>query len=144
MITPGSPIRIALAGGSHALNLPPEIATQQSVDAIVAQMLESCRQSLLPDRRHAKTEMAAALERQPHAPVQPRIVVPLKRGLDRTEAAEYVGIGVTKFDQMVRDGRMPAPVHVDGRRVWDIKALDLAFDALTGHVAISTNPWDEP
>ena len=25
---------------------------------------------------------------------------------------------------------MPAPVKIDGRKVWDIRSLDFAFDAL--------------
>jgi predicted DNA-binding transcriptional regulator AlpA len=43
----------------------------------------------------------------------------------------YIGISVAKFDEMVADGRMPAPVRIDGRKIWDIRAIDLAFDALS-------------
>lgn len=53
-----------------------------------------------------------------------------RRGLSREEAAMYVGVGSTKFDAMVLDGRMPKPKRVDGRKVWDVRTLDLAFDAL--------------
>lgn len=53
-----------------------------------------------------------------------------KRGLSRTQAAAYIGIGATKFDQLVADGRMPGPKRIDGRVIWDIQALDLAFEAL--------------
>lgn len=52
------------------------------------------------------------------------------RGLSRTEAAAYVGIGATLFDRMVVDGRMPKPKKIDGRKVWDIRKLDAAFDKL--------------
>lgn len=52
------------------------------------------------------------------------------RGLSREEAAAYVGVGATKFDQMVEDGRMPSPKRIDGRRVWDRLRLDSAFAAL--------------
>lgn len=52
------------------------------------------------------------------------------RGLSREEAARYVGIGPSKFDEMVRDGRMPKPKRVDARTVWDRIALDIAFTAL--------------
>ena len=41
------------------------------------------------------------------------------RGLSRGQAAEYIGVGVTKFDEMVDDGRMPRPKRIDGRLVWD-------------------------
>jgi excisionase family DNA binding protein len=52
------------------------------------------------------------------------------RGLSRVQAAEYVGVGVTKFDEMVDDGRMPRPKRIDGRHVWDRIKLDEAFAAL--------------
>jgi predicted DNA-binding transcriptional regulator AlpA len=52
------------------------------------------------------------------------------RGLGRAEAARYIGIGTTKFDELVSDGRMPRPVVIDGRRVWDRIALDAAFTDL--------------
>lgn len=52
------------------------------------------------------------------------------RGLSREEATAYVGVGSTKFDQMVTDGRMPRPKRIDGRRVWDRLRLDSAFAAL--------------
>lgn len=53
-----------------------------------------------------------------------------RRGLSREEAAMYVGIGATKFDELVDDGRMPKPKRVDGRKVWDVRKLDMAFEAL--------------
>lgn len=52
------------------------------------------------------------------------------RGLSRTEAAAYIGVSPTLFDEMVRDGRMPRPKQVNARTVWDRKRVDLAFDAL--------------
>lgn len=51
-------------------------------------------------------------------------------GLSRAEAAEYVGVGVTKFDELVNDGRMPRPKQIDGRRVWSRPRLDKAFAEL--------------
>lgn len=41
------------------------------------------------------------------------------RGMRRETAAWYVGVGTTKFDEMVSDGRMPKPKRVDGIVVWD-------------------------
>lgn len=52
------------------------------------------------------------------------------RGLSREEAARYVGVGATKFDEMVNDRRMPRPKRVDGRVVWDRISLDAAFSDL--------------
>ena len=63
------------------------------------------------------------------------------RGLCREAAAEYVGVGTTKFDEMVRDGRMPKPRQIDARRIWDRNALDAAFEALPTEA--EGNPWDE-
>lgn len=62
------------------------------------------------------------------------------RGLSRVQAAEYVGIGVTKFDEMVRDRRMPSPKRIDGRTVWDRVQLDAAFAALPSD---ETHPFDD-
>ena len=53
-----------------------------------------------------------------------------RRGYRRDEAALYVGIGGTKFDDWVKRGLMPKPKRVDGLVVWDRIALDRAFDAL--------------
>jgi len=63
------------------------------------------------------------------------------RGLSRAQAAEYVGVGVTKFDEMVGDGRMPRPKRIDGRNVWDRIKLDEAF-ALLDDAAGSKSEWD--
>lgn len=52
------------------------------------------------------------------------------RGLSRVQSAEYIGVGTTKFDQMVADERMPKPKKVDGRLIWDRLQLDIAFAAL--------------
>lgn len=52
------------------------------------------------------------------------------RGMSREEAARYVGVGTTKFDEMVADRRMPKPKRIDGRVVWDRIALDVAFTDL--------------
>lgn len=62
------------------------------------------------------------------------------RGLSREEAARYIGIGTTKFDEMVGDGRMPRPKRIDGRKVWDRFALDAAFADLPEEG--TKNPWD--
>ena len=63
------------------------------------------------------------------------------RGLSRVQASEYIGVSVTKFDQMVDDGRMPRPKRIDGRLVWDRVKLDAAFDALDDD-AEQKNEWD--
>ena len=62
-----------------------------------------------------------------------------RRGLSREEAAMYLGISASKFDELVRDGRMPSPKRIDGRKIWDVHQLDLAFDALP----VEPNSWDD-
>jgi excisionase family DNA binding protein len=52
------------------------------------------------------------------------------RGLSREEAAAYLGIGASLFDQLVKEGKMPAATAIKSRRVWDRLRLDVAFDAL--------------
>lgn len=49
------------------------------------------------------------------------------RGLSRDEAARYVGIGPTLFDELVQTGRMPRPLRVGKRAIWDRLKLDAAF-----------------
>jgi predicted DNA-binding transcriptional regulator AlpA len=63
------------------------------------------------------------------------------RGLRRAAAAAYIGTGCSKFDELVADGRMPKPKHVDGCVIWDRYELDQSFDALGN--SESVNPWDE-
>jgi len=57
------------------------------------------------------------------------------------QAAEYIDVSPTKFDEMVRDGRMPRPKRIDGRTVWDRKQLDIAFEALPTDSDGNSNPW---
>ncbi len=79
------------------------------------------------DRKPAKTDYCPAPER---------------RGLSRYQAAEYVGIGTSKFDLMVRDGRMLLPKRIDDRCVWDRRHIDRAFELLEGATVMEDNPWD--
>lgn len=70
--------------------------------------------------------------------VLPRSLPP--RGINRVQAAEYIGVSTSKFDEMVKDGRMPKAKRIDGRTVWDVRALDEAFSDLPDEGA--ANPWD--
>jgi hypothetical protein len=78
-------------------------------------------------------------------PASPRAALPLSpRGVSRVGAAAYVGVSPSKFDEMVRDGRMPTPKRIDGRKVWDVRDLDLAFDALPyEHGSAGKTTWDD-
>jgi predicted DNA-binding transcriptional regulator AlpA len=75
-------------------------------------------------------------------PVTQRSVLPHNlppRGLSRVQAAEYVGISPTLFDEMVKDGRMPRPKRINSRVVWDVRQLDMAFSALPNDGADRTD-----
>jgi predicted DNA-binding transcriptional regulator AlpA len=51
------------------------------------------------------------------------------RGLRADRAAAYLGMGKTKFLELVDNGRMPKAVVIDGIKVWDRIELDAAFEA---------------
>jgi hypothetical protein len=52
-----------------------------------------------------------------------------RRGLSREEAATYIGVSPSKFDELRKDGRIGPARLIDGRKVWDIYQLDQSFDA---------------
>jgi hypothetical protein len=66
------------------------------------------------------------------------------RGLSRVEAAAYVGVSPSLFDEMVTDRRMPGPKLINSRVVWDRLKLDEAFAALPDRGGEEPgNPWDK-
>ncbi len=73
-----------------------------------------------------------------HTDILPPSLAP--RGLSRVQSAAYVGVGATLFDEMVEDGRMPAPKRINSKTVWDRQALDEAFAGLPSDA--DANPWD--
>jgi predicted DNA-binding transcriptional regulator AlpA len=52
------------------------------------------------------------------------------RGMDADQAAAYVGLGRTKFLEMVKVGHMPKPLDLDGSTRWDRLDLDHKMDDL--------------
>ncbi len=62
------------------------------------------------------------------------------RGLCREDAARYLAIGTTLFDQHVKAGTLPKPKMIGGRKVWDVRKLDRAFDDLPEEGEV--HPWD--
>lgn len=86
-----------------------------------------------------KTDKPAATSRPRRSETLPTNLPP--RGLSRVEAAAYVGISATKFDELVSTGRMPAPKRIDGRVVWDRLRLDAAFEALPDESNYADDPW---
>jgi len=67
---------------------------------------------------------------------------PTRRGLNRVESAGYIGISPTTFDKLVDEGKMPKPKRINTRKIWDVRALDLAFDVLDSDKSDAPNPWD--
>lgn len=65
------------------------------------------------------------------------------RLINREAAAAYLGVSATKFDELVRDGRMPRPRCIDSRRLWDVRSLDIATDELPVDAETKRNPWDD-
>ena len=56
------------------------------------------------------------------------------RLLSREEAATYVGVSATLFDQEVAGGMWPQPIRrgaAGGRVTWDRVAIDKALDSMT-------------
>jgi len=54
------------------------------------------------------------------------------RGLNREQAAAYVGLSVSTFNKLVAASVLPQALAFGRRRVWDRRALDKALDAMSG------------
>ena len=63
------------------------------------------------------------------------------RGLSRVQAAAYVGVSPSLFDEMVKDGRMSRPMRINSRTVWDRVKVDEAFAALSDTGEDGDDPW---
>jgi hypothetical protein len=70
------------------------------------------------------------------------VQIPYRRGLSRKQAAIYVGVSPSLFDEMVRDGRMPPPKRINARTVWDVRQIDAAFDALPSDEYEDRDPFE--
>jgi hypothetical protein len=61
----------------------------------------------------------------------PRIERPIpRRGLSRVEAAMYLGISPSKFDELRKSGRIGPAKILDGRKLYAVEILDEFFDGL--------------
>ncbi len=67
------------------------------------------------------------------------------RLIPREAAAAYIAVSPNKFDELVRDGRMPRPRRIDARKVWLVPELDGAADNLPvdGEDASRDTSWDD-
>jgi predicted DNA-binding transcriptional regulator AlpA len=66
------------------------------------------------------------------------------KGLSAMQAAMHIGVSRSKFDEMVKDGRMPVPHTVDARRLWDRHEVEEAFDLLPRAGAAPVAPVEDP
>jgi hypothetical protein len=94
------------------------------------------------------TTLPATTKKRANTNASQRVIAPSSRpvpflGMNRTEAAAYIGVSPSKFDAMVIDGRMPPPKRIDSRCVWDSRQLSSAFDKLPGGADDDRNEWDE-
>jgi hypothetical protein len=64
-----------------------------------------------------------------------------RRGLSRTEAAIYLGISPSKFDDLRKDGRIGPAKVLDGRKLYAIDMLDQFFDALPDDSWTTDEDW---
>ncbi len=62
-------------------------------------------------------------------------------GLSRSEAAEYVGISPTLFDELVKGGLMPPAKMMKGRRVWLRPALERAAHDMPDAIGEGMNSY---
>jgi predicted DNA-binding transcriptional regulator AlpA len=67
--------------------------------------------------------------------------LPVVFGLPEPEAAASMGVSVSKFRELVRDGRMPRPRRIDGRIVFDVDELRAAFKALPHEAGAESDTW---
>jgi hypothetical protein len=67
-----------------------------------------------------------------------------RRGLSREEAAMYLGISGSTFDEMRSAGQIEPPRLIKDRKLWDIRDLDMAFDALPREdVILPSTSWHD-
>lgn len=68
------------------------------------------------------------------------------RGLTRDEAAGYLGIGTTLFDDLVKAGALPPARKLRGAVRWDRLEVDAAFEKLprNGPDPARDPPPDDP
>lgn len=65
----------------------------------------------------------------------------IRRGLSRVEAANYVGISPSKFDELRKSKRLKPPKVLDGRLIFTVESLDEFLDALPDENSANTEDW---
>jgi predicted DNA-binding transcriptional regulator AlpA len=60
----------------------------------------------------------------------------------RGEAAASLGVSETKFEEWVKDGRMPKPIKIDGVVLWCVQDIREAWERMKDGDR-AKNPFDE-
>jgi len=71
------------------------------------------------------------------SPIRPLV----RRGLSRAEAAAYLGISPSKFDQLRKGNRIAPPKVLDGRLIFTIETLDEFLDGLPNENETLNDDW---
>jgi hypothetical protein len=64
-----------------------------------------------------------------------------RRGLSRVEAAAYIGVSPSKFDELRKANRIAPPKVLDGRLIFTVERLDEFLDALPDENQTSNEDW---
>jgi predicted DNA-binding transcriptional regulator AlpA len=54
----------------------------------------------------------------------------------------YFGISTSTFDKLVAENRVPKPRRIGERKIWDVRELDVAFEALP-HEDGAPSSWED-
>lgn len=63
-------------------------------------------------------------------PASPQILM-VPRLLSAPLAAAYIGISPRSFDKLWRAAKLPHPIKIGRRLLWDRKVLDVHFDGVS-------------
>ena len=75
------------------------------------------------DSRNIASQEAGARRLSANRPI-------VRRGLSRVEAATYLGISPSKFDELRKANRLAPPKVLDGRLIFTVERLDEFLDGL--------------
>lgn len=64
------------------------------------------------------------------------------RGLTAQKAAQYVGVSVNAFSNLVAEGHLPVPINIGGHLLWDRHSIDRYFD-VAGAKTPDLKAWHE-
>jgi hypothetical protein len=65
-----------------------------------------------------------------------------RRGLSRVEAAVYIGVSPSKFDELRKDGQVSPPRLIGARKVWDVLDLDRDFESFAVEGGDAEEDWN--